>query len=148
MLKSGRKDVLLLMIIDFIVKYWSEALNVIGFIITLLTFAAALNVRSQIVHSHEKQSFHTNHEHIIGKLEGFIVSLTENSLGTPNFFHQIDIYLADLSSKYTFLGIFIKIQCKYISYKLQNPVNNENFRTGLAKNLTKLKNLISKEVNL
>lgn len=134
--------------LDYFIKYWNEILSIIGFVITLLTFAATLNVRSQVIHLHEKRNFQKNHANVTGKLDGFIISLVEDNLNTESFFQQIDLFMVDLLSKYTFFNIPIKIKCKFISHKTRQMGDRHGLNTSLARQLTELKNLISKEVNI
>ena len=129
-------------------NHLNDAINIIGFILTLLTFLATLNVRSQIIHLNEKRTFQANLNHILGKLDGFTKSLLEDNLNSRQFYQQIDLYMTDLISKYTFLNFFIKIKCKYINHILQSPKDNNSYQIKLAKNLTKLKNQLSKEAQL
>lgn len=148
MVKFLRKDVLILMILNYFLQYWNEILSVVGFAFTLFTLLATLNVRSQIIHSHERQNFQANYNQIIGKLNGFIASLVENGLNTPSFYQQIDIYMTDLTSQYTFFNILIKLKCKHISHILISPADSVGFRTDLTKKITSLRNSLSKEANL
>ncbi|MDR2023994.1 MAG: hypothetical protein LBQ71_12325 [Hungatella sp.] len=134
------------MILNYFLQYWNEILSILGFVITLFTFIATLNVRSQVVHLHEKRNFQANHANITGKLEGFIISLVDDNLNTESFFNQIDLYMVDLLSKYTFFNIFIKFKCKLISHKTRQVQSGQEIDNSLARQLTELKNLISKEV--
>ena len=143
-IKYKRKD----MVLHMNLSYLSNILSIISFVLTLLTFLATLNVRSQIIHYNEKQTFKANLEYIIGKLDGFRKSLLEDKLDSRDFYQRIDIYITDLTSQYTFFNLFIKIRCKYISHILQSPQNNSSYPIRLAKNLIRLKNKLSKEVEL
>lgn len=126
----------------------ADILGIFSFGLTFFTLLAALNVRSQIIHSHEKQMFKADCKQINGKIDGYIRSLLTDKLTSPNFYQQIDVYMSDLLSKYSFLSIQIKIKCKAISKKIHRHSNEQDFRTTLAKLLTELKNLLSKETNL
>lgn len=123
----------------------ADILGIIGFFVTLLTFIAALNVRSKIVHLKEREEFRSNFKQIEGKLNGYILSVKDNKLDSSPFYMDIDIYMTHLPTRYTFFGIMIKIKCKYISYILNHKNNDSNFDLSLAKQLTDLLNLISKE---
>lgn len=136
------------MVLCMRLNYLNDIIGIIGFILTFLTFIATLNVRSQIIHFNERRNFQANCNHIVGKLDGFTKSLLEDNLNNDRFYQQIDIYITDLTSKYTFLNLFIKIKCKYIGHILQYPQSNNNYQVRLAKNLTQLKNQISKEAEL
>lgn len=136
------------MILTFFKQYWGDFLNVIGFVITILTFFTTLNVRSQVIHSHERRRFQANYDTIYGKLGGFINSLTKNNLHSDEFYSLIDVYMTELPSQYTFLNFIIKFKCEQISRKVKSPSDNITYRTTLAKQLTKLKNSISKEADL
>ena len=86
----------------------SDILGIIGFFLTVLTLMATLNVRSQIIHSHERKTFKASYKQIIGQLDGFIKSLSVDYINTIAFYERIDMYITDLSSKYTFLNYKIQ----------------------------------------
>lgn len=126
----------------------SDCLSILGFFLTLATFVAAINVRSQIVHLKERQNFKNEIKNISGILSGYVLSLEKNNLSEEIFFHRIDIYMTDLISKFTFFRISVKLRCKYISYLISRRNSYTGFNAKLAKQLTQLNNAILKEVDL
>ncbi len=128
--------------------YISDILGIIGFVLTVITLVTTLNVRSQVIHSHEKQHFKASLEQIHGKLDGFIRSLSVDNLDTNSFYQQIDIFMVDLLSRYTFLNFRIKLKCKSVSQDARSIKDKQAMNMKLTKHLTELKNMISKEANL
>ena len=126
----------------------SDILGIIGFFLTVLTLMATLNVRSQIIHSHERKTFKASYKQIIGQLDGFIKSLSVDYINTIAFYERIDMYITDLSSKYTFLNYKIQLKFKIINHEINHRSNDVNFNTDLAKYLVQLRNLLEKENSL
>ena len=124
--------------------YVSDILGIIGFLLTVITLLTTLNVRSQVIHSHEKQHFKASFEQTYGKIDGFIRSLSMDNLDTKSFYQQIDLFMVDLLSSYTFLNYRIKLKCKSVSQDTKSLKDKQ----ALIKHLTELKNMISKEANL
>lgn len=122
--------------------------GILGFFLTLATFLAAINVRSQIVHLKERQNFKDQIINISAKLSGYVLSLEKNNLSDEIFFYRIDLYMTDLTSKFTFLRISVKLRCKYISYIISHRNAYIGFNSKLAKQLTQLNNAILKEVDI
>lgn len=129
-------------------SYWADVIGLISFVLTILTLIATLNVRSQVLHSHERRNFKANSKHVVGKLSGYIKSLQEDQLITDSFCQDINLYMTDLLTSYTFFSFSIKLNCKQISYCIKHTTDRNELRNSLAKHLTKLKNLVSKEVEL
>lgn len=126
----------------------ADILGIVSFFLTILTLVTTLNVRTQIIHSHERKTFNASYKQIIGKLEGFEKSLLEDKLDSKDFYQRIDLYITDLTSQFTFFNLYVKIMCKYISHILQSPQNDSHYQVKLAKNLIKLRNQLFKEVEL
>ena len=126
----------------------SDILGIIGFFLTVLTLVATLNVRSQVIHSHERKTFKASYKQIIAQLDGFIKSLSVDYITTIVFYEQIDMYITDLSSKYTFLNYKIQLKFKMITHKISHKSKDANFNTDLAKYLVQLRNLLEKESSL
>lgn len=126
----------------------SDILGILGFFLTILTLMATLNVRSQIIHSHERKSFKASYKQIIGQLDGFVKSLSDDYINTIAFYERIDMYIIDLNSKYTFFNYKVRSKCKHINYEISHRGNDINFNNDLAKYLIQLKNLLEKENSL
>lgn len=140
-LKKGEVNILNL-------AYVSDILGIIGFLLTVITLLTTLNVRSQVIHSHERQHFKANSEQIYGNIDGFIRSLSMDNLDTKRFYQQIDVFMVDLLSRYTFLNFRIKLKCKSVSQDTKSSKDKQAMNMKLTKHLTELKNMISKEANL
>lgn len=128
------------------ISAFADWLGIFGFFLTLLTFIAALNVRSKIVHLKERQNLKSEYLVVSGKLLGYVYSLEQNNLDSDTFFRGIDIFLTDILSRYTFLRFPVKLRCRYISRLLSKNDKSSISTLELAKQLTSLNNAILKEV--
>lgn len=126
----------------------SDFCGILSLILTFFTLVATMSVKSQVLHSYERHNFKANYKQIVGKLEGYILSLSDDQLNSVSFYQQIDLYMTDLFSKYTFLKKAIKRKSKAISKYICESGETELSQIYLAKQLTELKNLISKEAHL
>lgn len=71
-----------------------------------------------------------------------------DNLDTKRFYQQIDVFMVDLLSRYTFLSFRIKLKCKSVSQDTKSLKDKQAMNMKLTKHLTELKNMISKEANL
>lgn len=119
--------------------------SIISFLITFVTFFISLNIRSKIIHIKERERFKKEFINITARLNGYLLSLKENNLLKDNFLLEIDIYMVDLTSRFTFLRFTTKMRCRYISYIINHKAKSKDFKKKLIKHLTKLTNILSKE---
>lgn len=126
----------------------ADITGIISFVITIATFFTALNVRSKIIHYKEREHFKKEIKLIEGKLSGYRLSIVENHLSNSTFYLDIDTYMTDLITRYSFLNIPVKLRCKYISYLVFKKRSHQNFERKLVRQFTYLINALLKENEL
>lgn len=128
----------------------ADIITLISFPLTLGTLLAAINVRKHILNHDEEEEFRIKKDEIIGKIDGFELSLkNDNFFNTPNisdFPFVIQCHLVDIKSKYTFLSRrSMKIIKKLITLLDSSSLTREQWHT-ITKYLITLKNSLNKEV--
>lgn len=128
------------------IGFW---VSIISLLLTFLTFIATINVRKNIIHRQERETFKNNFNTIEGKFLGFINSIMEDKIyfssGAESFQFNILQFLVDTETAFSFLSLRIKFKILFLKRTLKKSNLDAKTWKNVAQRLTVLKNLLRKE---
>ena len=132
----------------------SNWINAISLIVSIVTLITMLRFKHKLRVEPEKERFINQKHRIVKKLRGYSESLLGyDDFYQPAFLREIDLFLLDLMTSYTFWGWKLSNRLsaasKYINQTclvdLSNQESNQTHRHNLTRKLREISALIEKE---
>lgn len=120
--------------------------TIVGFIITVLTFLVASNVRKQIIYKDDKEKYRQNKTEVISIISAHINSIKDNNLVSNSFINTIYLDVIDISTSYLFFRRKTKKCIKSVLELTENrilPVETDYNKIVVA--LIKLRSQLERE---
>lgn len=125
---------------------FNAILGIFGFIISTFTFWFSLRVHKRVDEIIDRVNYREDFKKHIGISESFLDTLKSNKIDTSKLQLDMSDFIADVSSKYSFLPRKISKRLKILSkFNYSNIDKDINQQQKFRKQIIELKNHLEKE---